>query len=659
MKRSELLKYVALLTLLIALASISGQAWDDYVFIESARLLLQGKDPYAYSDSIKAYVVGLGPMWVTYPPLPLLLWALSISPLVLLKVPLSYLYLLFIKLPSIVSILFSITIAKRMNANWKILLLNPIVITSIFIHGMFDSIVAFFLLLALYFLISGKVEYGGIAYGLALSTKQHAILALLPILFYIYRKFESLRMILRFGLMALGTFVLIILLYSSIFGFSNLEALFRSIFLFHSHRPPNSLGFGGFAVLNFYSDALSGFTGNTAVALSMGSVVELYKVIDKASLLFIPSYLILSIIIRDPFEGVLLAYLVYILLSYVGAVQHLVVPAVLYTFAYQSSPLLRRYSKLLMYAFILYSIQHILSFWDLFPMVVNPLFLKSFGLWLAKVSRIIDYVFEYWDVVLRIIGSISLSLAFISLVSFIVMYFKDHRRYASYLVIGSYILELIILIALAPSLTHHNEMNGNEIVEAKGWCLIVPWENMEYPGQMYGDYMSKFAVPIYGYYSFSKPIADKLVHELKGKCNIGILARLDLFRGYEYTDLISSLIQNKVKYAWVLSPNNYIDGVGSTSPNSFKRLLEVIRVNTPVNGYFKLGGILDILNETLGLFKDITYYDGYYKYNGKPLLLILGNLSTRELEIIEKYGFAIDRFNGTIINIRDMELSIS
>lgn len=119
------------------------------------------------------------------------------------------------------------------------------------------------------------------------------------------------------------------------------------------------------------------------------------------------------------------------------------------------------------------------------------------------------------------------------------------------------------------------------------------------------------------------------------------------------------MIQNKVKYAWVLSPNNYIDGVGSTSPNSFKRLLEVIRVNTPVNGYFKLGGILDILNETLGLFKDITYYDGYYKYNGKPLLLILGNLSTRELEIIEKYGFAIDRFNGTIINIRDMELSIS
>ncbi len=661
MRQKKLTTAIALFSLLL-LALVSGQSWDNYVFIESARMLIHGKDPYAYANSVKAYAIGLGPMWVTYPPLPLILWSLSLLPLVLLKVPLSAFYVLFVKLPSIMAVALSALIIRKMGYDWKWVVFNPIVVTSIFIHGMFDSIVAFLLLLTLYLIEENKLNLSALAYGLALSTKQHSVLALFPIALYLYRKSKSIKEVVAFVLISLTTFGMIVLTYSIRFGLKDLPALINSIFLFHSHRPPNSLGFGGFAVLNFYSDALSNFSGNTAVALSMGSTVNLYKIVDRASLLFIPAYIILNLVMTNPFEGILLSYIVYILLSYVGAIQHLVIPAIFASVILSKSELKKRTIRLLLLSFTLYSIQHILSFWDLFPMVLNPLFLKSYGLWLGKLSRIADHYVPSWDIVLRAIGVSSLIVALLSLISFVIIYMKDKGKpKIGYLIVAFYILEILILVALAQTLRPNSGslQVSDGIIKSDKWCLVVPWENMEYPGYKFGDFLSKYAIPIYGYYSFIKPLAEKFVEKIKGRCNIAILARLDLFRSYEYVDLLSAIVSNRVEYAWVISINNYVAGTGSSARNCFERLMSVVRTNVPLSGYFELGGVLGLLNDAFNLFgKNITYA-GYYSVNGKPVIFVIGNVSPKLKKEIERYGFHVYPFNGVILNVRGMGLSKS
>ncbi len=651
-------KWKLALASLIALAAISGLSWDVYVFIESTRLFLHGIDPYKLSNEPLAYSPGLGPMWIAYPPLPIFLWAVFEIPLVLAKVPLSAWYVLAIKMPSILSLIGSTYVVKKMGGNWKWVLFNPISIVAIFIHGMFDSIVAFFLLVTIYFLIKENDSLkGGLAYGLALATKQHALLAIPPLMGYFYKK-KDYKGFVAFVLGSVFLFTIVTLIYSSMFNFTDINDLLKTIFMFHAKRPPNGLGFGGFAVINFYGDTFSYFTGNTAVGLYMrGTTVALSSVVDKAGLPFLIAFFATAFM--GLIEGIFIVYLSYILLSYVGAVQHLVVPAVIAGIALNNEKDILK--KLFFTSLFFYATEHLLAFWDFFPMIVEPLFLKSFGLWSGLLSRVFDVYTPAWDVFLRTYGIVGTSIALITLLTFVTLYYSEKlRREAIFLIPSLYILEIILLGLLMNTLTISSP-TSQEIIHAKKWCLLVPWENLEYPGHKFGDYLSSFAVPLYGYYSFVMPIAKKLVSSVEHRCNLALLVRLDLFRGYQYTDLIAEIMKKGLTYAWVIVLSNntsYINGIASSPTVQLNRTFHIVVRNIPLAGYFKMGGVMGFMNNFFHFIKP-KVYKGYLTEHGKPIIFVIGKPSKSLLDLAKRYNIVLKPFTGEILNIKGAALSIS
>ncbi|UXD22910.1 hypothetical protein IPA_09540 [Ignicoccus pacificus DSM 13166] len=646
-------KIVLGLTLLLILAIMGGSAWDTYVFIESTRLFVKGIDPYVFYNDVRAYLPGLGPMWLTYPPLPLFLWAPFIAPLVYLKIPLSWLYTLAVKIPSIIALLASVYMIKKKNGKWVWVLFNPIAIATIFIHGMFDVIVAFFLLFSL-LNIDERKELSAISFGLALATKQHAVLAAPAFLAYFLKKKDFKNMI-KFFLIAALAFAMVILAFEAIFGFNDISYLLKSVFLFHTKRPPNGLGFGGFAVMNFYADAFDHYAGNTAVALYMGGHASvLSKIVDKIALLMIPA--VLLALKLDPLTATFLIYLDYIALSYVGAIQHMVVPMVLAGLVLAKDDKLR---KILLYSFTLYAIEHVLVFWDFFPMFLSPLFLKQFGMWMAYISRLSDTFFPYWAMLLRAFGVVVTSAALALLLIFLTLYYKEKFafRFSGLIIPTLYVLEILLLAIFMSGVTGHVAVHHPS--QAKGWCLLVPWENSEYPGYRMGDYLSPFAIPTpLGYYSYVYPVAEKVIKDLKGRCNIAILAREDLFRAYQYVDLLSVIMKYNMTYAWVITSNkNYLEGLGS---GPYQTLIPTILSNIPYKKMFRMGGIMGFMNLTFNFLPPISY-QGYYKVHNRPVIFVW-NINPNDLitikEMVRGKDVVILPFRGKILDIKALGLSI-
>lgn len=73
--------------------------------------------------------------------------------------------------------------------------LNPIIIYSIYIHSQLDIIPTALLFGSVYFLLLDKIKISSIFFGLALSTKFHVIIALPLVLFYLYKKQKSIKVV--------------------------------------------------------------------------------------------------------------------------------------------------------------------------------------------------------------------------------------------------------------------------------------------------------------------------------------------------------------------------------------------------------------------------------------------------------------------------------
>jgi uridine kinase len=99
----------------------------------------------------------------------------------------------FLKIPLLIAdIVILIVLLKLFPSKEKKVLifyfLNPIIIYSTFIHSQLDIIPTSILLVSIYFLTLEKIKISAIAFGLALSTKIHVLVALPLILFYIFKK---------------------------------------------------------------------------------------------------------------------------------------------------------------------------------------------------------------------------------------------------------------------------------------------------------------------------------------------------------------------------------------------------------------------------------------------------------------------------------------
>jgi hypothetical protein len=187
--------YWLALGLYLVLAALFIHDWDGYVFATSARQLWEGKTPYDVAQSEPWYAF-LNPadrhvQWYAYPPLPLLLMALSSAPSVFLHLP-PFLDRVLLKLPAILGTLALAAVAgawaRRLEASEedqrKIVrrfLFNPFLVLVGPVWGMTDT-----LLMALY--MGGVLAYSqgrpgkaGVLVALSVLVKPFPILLLLAI----------------------------------------------------------------------------------------------------------------------------------------------------------------------------------------------------------------------------------------------------------------------------------------------------------------------------------------------------------------------------------------------------------------------------------------------------------------------------------------------
>jgi len=136
----------------------------------------------------------------------------------------SALFLLFIKLPSIVTdLLITLLIYKFAKKRFDIriayalallFLFNPAVIHNSSVYGQIDSFFIFFIILCLYFVYHKKIELGAVAYIAAVLIKPQALI-LAPIGIYaLVRQLKQPRDLIRIGIIvlcALGTFLILVI----------------------------------------------------------------------------------------------------------------------------------------------------------------------------------------------------------------------------------------------------------------------------------------------------------------------------------------------------------------------------------------------------------------------------------------------------------------
>ncbi len=624
----------------IALSILSAQSWDTYVFIQSAIDFIHGIDPYttARSGAAKTLIQGMGPMWYVYPPLPILLWSLLILPLTLLSLPLSPLYYLAIKLPQILS---TFLLSKWNEERKWYILLGPLTLAVTYIHGMFDAVAALLLFLT-YMYLKKDTGISGFIYGFALMTKQHTILALPAISGYLIKN-KGFKELLKFLVMTSLSSILVISIFYAVGG--SLDGMMKIVLGFHFKRPPNALVLGGFGLLSVYTDTLSWSTGGTFVGLALGNASKFYRYIDVVVIPSIIIYILIFFFVKDPLLGIIASYLTFILLGHVGAVQHLLVPALLLAFVED-----KKIFKLTLCLTSLLAIQHILAFWIDVPMLFSPAVTIHFGMGLTTLARIFDTLFWPWHLILRVVGAAliitSLPLQFLLLSETLSKGLHLNKRPLLLLIIFLYIIELGILVKMGTLIHYVKPPSIRGGIE----YALYPWVNLDYPGLRMGDYVSASKAP-FGYYTLVNPIAKKLI---MSNSTILLVARLHAFVNYAYIDVLNIIRERGDKFAWLVvlpkSSSDYIEGKASIPSVSYLDLLmKYIRMNTPVKGWFKLGGVVGLINQTLLHWPSLNY-PGYVTCNGKPALFVYGNLTEKVLKVMEKYGFCVKVWRGKFID---------
>jgi hypothetical protein len=192
-------RYWVALLVYVALAAIFVHDWDGYVFATAARQLLHGHTPYEVAESDPWYGY-LNPtdrhvQWYAYPPLPLLLMAVTYAPAVFLHLP-PWAGRILLKVPVIVGTLALAAVAGRYAGRLgadaagqrKIelrFLTNPFLVLVGPVWGMTDT-----LLMALY--LGGVLAYSngrharaGVLVALATLVKPFPVLLLLALTPYL------------------------------------------------------------------------------------------------------------------------------------------------------------------------------------------------------------------------------------------------------------------------------------------------------------------------------------------------------------------------------------------------------------------------------------------------------------------------------------------
>lgn len=180
--------------LYLLLAGIFVHDWDGYVFATAVEGLWHGQSPYtvALDDPWYGYlnVADQHVQWYAYPPLPLLLMAVTALPSLLAPLP-PFLDRILIKLPMIAGTLALAWVAggwaqRLSNADdrdriARRFLFNPFLILVGVVWGMTDTLLMALYMGGLLAVANGRRDLGGLLVGLSILVKPFPALLLLPV----------------------------------------------------------------------------------------------------------------------------------------------------------------------------------------------------------------------------------------------------------------------------------------------------------------------------------------------------------------------------------------------------------------------------------------------------------------------------------------------
>lgn len=188
-------RYVVATLLYTLLAAVFVHDWDGYVFQTAARQLWEGLTPYAVAAEEPWYgflgVADEHVQWYAYPPLPLVLMALSYAPAVFFDLP-PPLARVLVKLPVIIGTLLLARVAgawaahlghaERRTRVEHAFLWNPFFVLVGPVWGMTDTLLVAFFLAGLLWYHQGLPRRAGCAIAAAVLVKPFALLLALPAL---------------------------------------------------------------------------------------------------------------------------------------------------------------------------------------------------------------------------------------------------------------------------------------------------------------------------------------------------------------------------------------------------------------------------------------------------------------------------------------------
>lgn len=338
MKQSTLVLYgiALIIRLLIAIPFIHD--WDGYVFLESAKNLLNGETPYQtavknqptiYPDSDRP----LTQQWYAYPPLPLIGFTLPLAIAKLSPIPMPQIVeSLLIKLPFILGDL----VAARLLFIWlksrqsvkaklveKLVLFNPLLIWVSSAWGMFDVWIVNLVLASIIFLEKKRLKLSGTMMAMALSIKLFPIFFLPLYAQLIWQQLTSFKAKKQVVLGFLATLIIINLpfLLTSPHGFINQNLLM------HWQRPPQGISLAGLA--DSYGQIYH---------FSTSLITQILSIMMVSSLLIVYLYSWLHKITVDKFLWMTtLSYLIVLLFNKVTNEQYFVVLVLLLFISFFSS----------------------------------------------------------------------------------------------------------------------------------------------------------------------------------------------------------------------------------------------------------------------------------------------------------------------------------
>ncbi|MGQ4891959.1 MAG: hypothetical protein ACP6IP_05660 [Candidatus Njordarchaeia archaeon] len=685
--------YLIALLIRLALLGFFGESWDIYVFITSTKqFVLEGKTPYEVALSKPPYIyLPYFPFienWFAYPPLTLLLFTIFYSFYIVLPLKGPFFERFFIKLPMAIGDLllafFSYYLVYDLsNKNEEkaftveiLILFNPLLILISSVWGMFDALVAAFIVLSLFYYNRDDYISGTFFYTIAALLKQTAFF-LAPFLLVMWIKKKGI----KYSLIYLSEALSVAIMVSLPFYISSPSGFLQQILMLHVNRPPwgyNIYTFIYFIIIYIagpviISDPLLGtlfLSIVSAVSFSLLIVTIIYislayfkkKNLDKIDIVYYPLLVYMTFIfVNKVTNEQYFVYLIALMLIYGFSKDNeyiIKLSKSLSTYLVLSTLLASMRFLIFIPSDVLIAVvgkQYAEHLWQMTPTYgeASPYIITTMIIAIFIIAPTLLRIAEYFIKEIRKIVGINL----FEVISPRLVQAKGFKRLLSK--IGQYKYALIIVFLLIggyqlreiPHIYYSQKISPN-VVENKYLISIhyMWWDNPSHdPAIKVGSWDYSFLTPIEGYYETKTPYVENDFEQIKKAGFNSIL--LEIFPGRAAS--FFSLVTTAAEYNLTVIP--YLDIVRLLNISYFNFMYPELDNGSVLEGFYSLksSSLVAILNTLLDI-SPIFEEENSAEIGNKSILLIDGIQFVRpgfgEEEISYQISSLYDYYNISFFN---------